>query len=471
MNASKRPIRLVEAAKNPLSRPKPTVSTSSTVLLKRKREENPSPSKPRPTVLRQVPSLTGRQIPTGSKTQIDNEPAIPPDQKNRDTIWVRRVVTPPPGHPVPETDLSVDDLRLQSGPVELSSSLERNDLPPASPMKQDPEQSEPLDSTPSDSVSLTVASEISPPASESGISGLRRTTRARRSINSSNPNNGIVPRKPVRRKAVTHQFDDVFSGMSITALKELTMTNTAKNQHYAATKLETEVVRKEGLRPESPAVKIRTIVQRQQEDKERQRAERAKRRARRLGNDGGSTSDIEASSDVGYSSPVEHIEDMEMDTKFDVSGPPKHRRGAGDDEDYETPERPLLDLRVRLFDDGSGEKQLDRRVKWDRGLFSLAYLDEVKLGSRQNLKENRTLKSILAPAAKVSTCLFFPVMRLMVNQAVRLDTLGNLLHADTPLTDLIPENVTVKKFVYDNDVTPAAEPPPPKTTRSKSKRK
>lgn len=398
MNASKRSIRLVETAKisvNPISRPKPTVSTSSTVLLKRKREENASPSKTRPTVLRQVPSLTCRQIPAGSKTQTDNEPAFPPDQKIHDTIWVRRVVTPPPEHPVPETDPTVDDLRLQS-------SLERNDLPPASPMKQDPpvvEQPESPDSIPSDAVSLTVAAEVSPPASESGTSGLRRTTRARRPINSSNLNNGTVPRKPVRRKAVT-QFDDVFSGMSITALKELTMTNTEKNQRYAAAKLETEVVRKEGPRPESPAVKIRTIVQRQQEDKERQRAERAKRRARRSGNDDCSISDIEASSDVGYSSPAEHIEDMEMDTNF---GPHKHRRGAGDDEDYETPERPFLDFRVRLFDDGCGERQLDRRVKWDRGLFSLAYLDEVKLGSRQNLKENRTLKSILAPAAKVST--------------------------------------------------------------------
>ena len=37
----------------------------------------------------------------------------------------------------------------------------------------------------------------------------------------------------------------------------------------------------------------------------------------------------------------------------------------------------------------------------DRGLFTLVYIDDVKLGSRQTLKENRDLKGILAPAAKV----------------------------------------------------------------------
>jgi hypothetical protein len=187
--------------------------------------------------------------------------------------------------------------------------------------------------------------------------------------------------------------------MSLTALKELTMTNTEKNQHYLAAKLETEVVRKEGLRPESPAVKIRTISQRQQEDKERQRAARAKRRARMLGKDDGSTSDIEASSDAGYLSP---IEESDMDTTVDGEGPRKHTKGAGDDEDYQTPERPLRDVRVRLFDDGCADRQPDRRVKWDRGLFTFVYLDEVSLGSRQNLKENRTLRGILAPASKVS---------------------------------------------------------------------
>ena len=37
-----------------------------------------------------------------------------------------------------------------------------------------------------------------------------------------------------------------------------------------------------------------------------------------------------------------------------------------------------------------------------------------------------------------------------------------------PLTDLVQENVVVKKFVYDNDIEP--EVAPAKATRSKSKK-
>jgi len=95
-------------------------------------------------------------------------------------------------------------------------------------------------------------------------------------------------------------------------------------------------------------------------------------------------------------------------------------------------------------------------VKWDRGLFTSVYLDEVKLGTRQPLKENRSLKGILAPTAK----------------ALRLDTLGNLPQADLPLTDLVQENITIKKYVYDDDdVEPVSELLVVKNTRSRAKKK
>jgi hypothetical protein len=179
--------------------------------------------------------------------------------------------------------------------------------------------------------------------------------------------------------------------MSITALKDLTISNTARNQQYLIAKLETEVVRKEGVRPESPAVKVRTVVQRQTEEKMKQRAERAIRRARRSDGDMAS-SDIEGSSDVGYSSTCEDRSEALT----------KHQRGPGDEEDYETPERTDRYKKTKLFveaDNQSGEPE--RRVKWDRGLFTTVYIDEVKLGTRQPLKENRALKGILASTAKV----------------------------------------------------------------------
>jgi len=55
-------------------------------------------------------------------------------------------------------------------------------------------------------------------------------------------------------------------------------------------------------------------------------------------------------------------------------------------------------------------------------------------------------------------------------KALRLDTLGNLPQAELPLTDVVQENITVKKYVYDNDVVPVPELIVVKNTRSKSKK-
>jgi len=157
------------------------------------------------------------------------------------------------------------------------------------------------------------------------------------------------------------------------------------------------------------------------------------------------SSDIEGCSDVGYSSPCE-------DRSGESRPPAKHRRGPGDESDYETPERHKKAKLLVEADDQDDE--LERRVKWDRGLFTSVYLDEVKLGTRQPLKENRSLKGILAPTAK----------------ALRLDTLGNLPQADPPLTDLVQENITIKKFVYDDDNVEPVSELLVKNTRSRAKK-
>jgi len=65
--------------------------------------------------------------------------------------------------------------------------------------------------------------------------------------------------------------------MSAVALKALTFSNTTKNQQYFA-QVETEVIRKLGARPESPTTKVRTIMERQREEKGKERKERAARR-------------------------------------------------------------------------------------------------------------------------------------------------------------------------------------------------
>ena len=51
---------------------------------------------------------------------------------------------------------------------------------------------------------------------------------------------------------------------------------------------------------------------------------------------------------------------------------------------------------------------------------------------------------------------------------MQLDTMGNLPNANTAVVDLVEENITIKKYVYDDDEEEA--PPVVKATRSKSRK-
>ena len=421
-----------------ISRVKPTVSTS-TSLLKRKGEvERPSPVKSRIIPLRQVPkvvlpssarSKTRFGPPTGLK--ISQNSALRSVRGSESSKAMKNLEGKEPSPP----------LRAGSPMMVDTPSLLHEELNP---------QSKPKSIVPDKTPTTTL-----------DTSSLRRTTRSRRTAVSE----GSMWPRPTRRKPTSSQMDDVFSGMSITALKDLTTSNTARNQQYLFAKLETEVIRKEGVRPESPVVKI---VQRETEVKLKERAERAIRRARRSSGDMAS-SDVEGCSDVGYSSPCE-------DCSGESSLRPltKHRRGPGDESDYETPERLDRNKKTKLFVEAGDEVgEPERRVKWDRGLFTSVYLDEVKLGTRQPLKENRSLKGILAPTAKVcysDLSVLLAQSKSGLVQALRLDTLGNLPQADLPLTDLVQENITIKKFVYDDDVEPVSELLVAKNTRSRGKK-
>ncbi|KAL1743939.1 hypothetical protein HDZ31DRAFT_83048 [Schizophyllum fasciatum] len=231
--------------------------------------------------------------------------------------------------------------------------------------------------------------------------------------------------------------------MSAVALRALTNANTQKNQEYLAARLETTIIRKEGDRPDSPVMKMKSNGQKEQEARSHARRERAERRARRAGSgeEAGDVSVMSAEgSDDGWSGD---------------EVPQVHRRGPGDEEDYQTPVR----VRTLRFDDNaSDEAEEARRVKWDRGLQTSKYLDDIlpHPPKASTLPDGSSKKGCLAAAAK----------------ALQLDTMGNL-PTSSPLKDLIPENVVVKKFVYDNDdeAQPPPPPPEPKVTRSRKKAK
>ncbi|EED79540.1 predicted protein [Postia placenta Mad-698-R] len=261
--------------------------------------------------------------------------------------------------------------------------------------------------------------------------------------------NAAVRPLNVRRKRTKPIDTGPFFGMTATALKALTTSNTTKNQQQVA-EIQTEVIRKEGKRPDSPTTKVRTVLERQKQLKTQERQERAARRARR-------SSEAPPEADTEPDESVD-VEGSVGDISLDMNGVPlRHRRAPGDEEDYETPPRPERPAKRGRFDEGI-ETREGKRVKWDRGLATTVYIDSSPPKPRR--PKDVATRGCLAAAAKT----------------LRLDTLGNVLDAVTPLPELVRENIIVQKFLYEDDSDPAAEiatPPPvikaPKTKSKKTK--
>ncbi|KAI9446476.1 hypothetical protein H4582DRAFT_1804019 [Lactarius indigo] len=229
--------------------------------------------------------------------------------------------------------------------------------------------------------------------------------------------------------------------MSAVTLKALTNTNTARNQHNLAAILETEVVRKPGNRPGSPGTKVRTIEEKRKLEQGKERRERAERRARRASEpqeDSSLTSEDEANLPLGPD-----------------GRPVRHRRGPGDDEEYESPERPRT--RTYMGEAGKPEETEAKTVRWDRGLFTMIYFDDLPLQSRTHERSQTPVahtRGALASSAK----------------ALRLDSLGNLVNATSPMKDIVRENVTIKKFVYDDDAEATEHEVPKPPSKGKGKK-
>ncbi|KAG6329837.1 hypothetical protein ID866_9254 [Astraeus odoratus] len=222
----------------------------------------------------------------------------------------------------------------------------------------------------------------------------KKSSRARRHTSDASDVVGNTSRSTnTGRRPQSRADGDGFMGMSATALKALTSSNTAKNQQTVAI-FATEVIRKEGLRPESPSVKIRTILQKQREEKDRERNERAERRARRSEEGCGDT-DTEGENKPFGQTPGDGSHDEHESLIFT-----RHCRGLGDEEDYETPDGQRQNkLRVEEGEEGEEVKQT-KQVKWHRGLSTSAYLDDVHPRSRTR-PDTVVTKGCLAPSSKV----------------------------------------------------------------------
>ncbi|TFY67277.1 hypothetical protein EVJ58_g1735 [Rhodofomes roseus] len=441
----------------------PVAEGSRVSALKRKREGekslvSPPGAKPVVVIRKVVPGMFGQSSsskagpstapPAGTPTAEPTPRASP--QKPKGPIRMRKVADwkPPPREPKP-------------GSSKTDATPPVVDEPAVSPPCVPKPSPEPVSSSPPWPSSTEVTSSVPPVDRDAAIrqpvpsplaqtteqepdpqsNGTRRSSRSRRAV--TNPTTdvfGVVSAAPVRplnvrRKRPPRTDTSAFVGMTAAALRALTTSNTQKNQQQVVS-LKTEVIRKDGKRPGSPTTKVRTILEKQKEVKAQQRHERAERRARRS-SEGTQANESQADMSVD-------LGDMSTITVDENGVPVRHRRGPGDEEDYVTPPRPERPLkRERL--DPEVEARDDKRVKWDHGLATSVYLDEIAPKPKKPAGSDVSRKGCLAPTAK----------------SLRLDTLGNVLNAGGPLLNLVREDVVVKKFVYDDDEDAQSEVPEP----------
>ena len=297
-------------------------------------------------------------------------------------------IVPPPVSSIPsDVDTAVT---LPSEEVAIDEPVQEQ-IPSAEPQSVEKEEEVPPPLVPEPVVPPAeppVTEPIAISEDESSNSSIRRTTRRRQQLQ---PSHVVVEQpKPVerRKRARTPLIQDngPFSNMSTVALRALTSSNTTKNQAYLSAKLVTEVVTKVGARPESPVMKSKSSSEKARDEMGEQRRARAERRAQIRSAGGASSGD--------------EMPDMsaDMDESIDTG----YVRGPGEEEDYQTPERPSKRARFGS-EDPAGPSQKDKKyVTWDRGYPPFVFVDEVFPRPDLRPKDVQAQKSCLSTSAKVS---------------------------------------------------------------------
>ncbi|KAG8858746.1 hypothetical protein FRB96_004883 [Tulasnella sp. 330] len=288
----------------------------------------------------------------------------------------------------------------------------------------------------------------------------RTTTSAATAGRSKSKASTIRPTGATKRGRMS---DTGITEISARELQALTTRNTTHNQRYFIS-LDRRVIHKDCPRPPSPSSKVRAAIPEEQLDKESARLgrlERAKRRG--LLEDEMGTEDDESS--TGKTST-------------------KHVRGAGDDEDYETPKRRKLD------GDGTYVEGEDCNVKPFAAL-SIARPAIEKQSTRTDLGEkgdDDDLDRLVKPNSGgrfvrwhkklVFDCEQGETIKVAGHGnggilakdagALGLDKRGNVPEANKCPDGLEKEVIVVTKYVYADDSD--HEDPQPPVRRTKRKR-
>lgn len=418
---------------NKLTATKTHAQSGLTPTLKRKRDldetAKASPSGVKPVVLiRKVPpppskGIVARPVPRAIPLPTASRPTGPEDSPGPvavGKIRMRRVIdkkkspapspamtstpTPPAAPPAPQP-LRVEppsDIVMKSpgpSPTTPAAPQDLPNLPSVLVAAPEPPQVSVAETAQVEAVQK--APSPPPPAQtelEGPAGGLRRTSRTRKAPQyTSDVFAPVIPtgRSQSRRRATIILSDNTpFSGMTALALKSLTNTNTQRNQKQVA-ELQTEVVVKEGKRPDSPTTRVRTALEKQREERVLARQARAERRARRSLGSG-------MSGDENEEDETMEVEvEVEIELVAKVEGDGVGMLAPGDEEEWSTPERPAK--RGRFEEAEGGAAKNGKYVKWDRGLATTVYIDDSLPNPKKPSKEDDAVqrKGCLAPSAKV----------------------------------------------------------------------
>ncbi|KAG8908496.1 hypothetical protein FRB99_005855 [Tulasnella sp. 403] len=251
----------------------------------------------------------------------------------------------------------------------------------------------------------------------------------------------------------------------------LTLRNTTLNQQPVA-QIERRIIRKDCPRPPSPSTKVRNLLLAEEMEKEEKKNERTERARRR----GLLEDEMDDEEDEGPA-------DSEMN----------HFRGAGDEDDNDTPKRRKIDNNGKFSTcevdaEPLAALQLDGPAD-DRPVPAIPFTS--KEPSPTTSEETREVERLIKPNSKGRyvrwdrklvvdcegesnsrpTCEPKGILAKGAD-AYQLDTRGNVPDADRPLDCLTKDVVVVVKYVYadDPDLEASPEPPPVVIKRSKRKR-
>ena len=294
------PSRIPRIGAKPYSRPAGVQPSKLPILTSTKRTV---PSPVRPSTLKSIFSdfstFQTKPNPTGSTRSTlppdpKHEPSIPTSSRKTAGLNAEASSKAPARRPLPTKRLSqlptVTDkpppsqIPIRSPPPPQPLALP--DLQPSiaaitqtehtKPEKEQADTSERLTVPPEDQLApenVPIFARLRPrDTSKEGedIGAARRTTRSRRGPSALLEQatfgaTSTSPSRPPPRKRLPPDSSG-FAGLTITALKNLTADNTTKNQKVVSL-METEIVKREGKRPESPVVKLRTIAEKASEEK------------------------------------------------------------------------------------------------------------------------------------------------------------------------------------------------------------